>query len=141
MDLLRAIDEATERRHALAETLGDVRRDVRYALRGLASRPLAASIIVVTLALGIGANTAIFSVINAVLLHPLPVPWLHDLIVLQDDFSGLNLHHTPVSVGEALDLFQRTDLFQSATAIDASSLNLTGSGEPRQVAAVSTLGD
>jgi putative ABC transport system permease protein len=137
----RLIDQATDRHRAHAEFLGDLRRDLRYAVRGLISRPLVTSIIVITLALSIGANTAIFSVVNAVLLHPLPVPWLNQLVVLQDDFSGLNLHGAPVSVGEALDLLHRTDLFQSATAFDASDLNLTGSGEPRRVAAVSTLGD
>jgi hypothetical protein len=124
------IGRVFDRVRAHGDTLGGVRRDVRYALRGLASRPLAASIIVVTLALGIGANTAIFSVVNAVLLHPLPVPWLHQLVVLQDDFSGLNLHHAPVLVGEALDLFRRTDLLQSTTAFDASSVNLTAFIDP-----------
>ncbi|MBX6332631.1 MAG: ABC transporter permease [Gemmatimonadaceae bacterium] len=116
-------------------------RDLRYTLRGIVARPLIPTVIVVTLALGIGANTAIFSVVDAVLLHPLRVPWVNELVVLQDDFSGLNLHHTQISPGEAEDLFARTDLFQSATAFAGGTLNLTGSGEPRRLASVATLGD
>ena len=136
-----AVDRLTRRRPGLAELIGDLQRDVRYAVRGLMARPLVAAIIIVTLALGIGANTAMFSVVGAVLLHPLPVAWVDRLVVLQDDFSGLDLHHGPVSVGEALDLFQRTDLFQSAAAFEQSDLNFAGTGEPRRVAAVYTLGD
>src|SRR5581483_3524034 len=69
---LRAIDRGTERRRAYGEWLGDLRRDVRYAVRGMVARPLVATVIVITLALGIGANTAIFSVVYSVLLRPLP---------------------------------------------------------------------
>ena len=136
----RAIDRATQRERARAERFGDVWRDTRYALRGMITRPLVATIIVVTLALGIGANTAIFSVVNAVLLHPLPTPGLDQLVVIQDDLPGLTLRNTDVSPGEALDLFKRTDLFQSATAFGLSNLTLTGANEPQRVKAASTIG-
>jgi predicted permease len=121
--------------------MSELARDLRQAIRGIVARPLVATVIVITLALGIGANTAIFSVVDAVLLHPLRVPWVNELVVLQDDFSGLNLHHTQISPGEAEDLFARTDLFQAATAFGGGTLNLTGRGEPRRLAAVTTLGD
>ena len=88
---LELIDRQAMRRRSLRERLAALAFDARYALRGMARRPLYTAIVVVTLALGIGANTAIFSLVNAVLLHPLPTPGLDRLVVIREDILGLNL--------------------------------------------------
>ena len=76
--------------------LSDLGRDVRYALRVLGRNPLFTSVAVLTLALGIGANTAIFSVADAVLLRTLPVGKAHELVVLrQRGPSGNNIFPLP----------------------------------------------
>jgi predicted permease len=107
----------------------------------MARRPLYTAIIVATLALGIGANTAIFSLVDAVLLHPLPTPALDRLVVFQEDLLPLNLIGAQLSPGEALDLLARKDLFPTATAMASWTVNLTGEGEPERVSGVRTLGD
>jgi predicted permease len=138
---LEAIDRQTMRHRSLRETLAALAFDARYALRGMARRPLYTAIVVVTLALGIGANTAIFSLVNAVLLHPLPTPGLDKLVVIREDILGLNMRDAQLSPGETVDLFARHDLFAATAAQTGGSVNLTGQGEPQRVAMVRTFGD
>ena len=115
-------------------------REARVALRGLARRPLFAATVILTLALGIGANTAIFSAVDAVLLHPLPVPALDRLVTVYDDLPGINLPKAPLSPAEALDLSARSDLFDASAAYQETSLTLTGLDQPRRVAVTATTG-
>ncbi|MDQ3950697.1 MAG: permease prefix domain 1-containing protein, partial [Gemmatimonadota bacterium] len=82
---LERINGTTQRRRDRGEWLQSLGRDVRYALRGMAQRPGYTAIIVATLALGIGANTAIFSAVNTVLLRPVPTPGLDRLVVVRED--------------------------------------------------------
>ena len=138
---LEVIDRQTMRRRSLRETLSALAFDARYALRGMARRPLYTAIVVVTLALGIGANTAIFSLVNAVLLHPLPTPGLDRLVVVREDILGLNLRDAQLSPGETVDLFARRDLFAAVAAQTGGSMNLTGQGEPQRVSVLRTFGD
>ncbi|HYO12961.1 MAG TPA: ABC transporter permease [Thermoanaerobaculia bacterium] len=122
---------------------GDVlRRDVGFAMRSLARRPLFTATVVLTLALGIGANTAMFSAVDTVLLRPLPVDGLDRLVTVYDDLPGINLQKAPMSPAEATDLFARTDLFEAATAFGdrGQSVTLTGFGEPRRVSVKPTMG-
>ncbi|MFN2564137.1 MAG: ADOP family duplicated permease [Gemmatimonadaceae bacterium] len=138
---LERIDVTTQRRRDRGEWLHSVGRDVRYALRGMAQRPGYTAIIVATLALGIGANTAIFSTINTVLLRPVSTPRLDRLVVVREDLIPLKLFDAPISAGEAEDLFKRRDLFQASTAFAGGSRNLTGLGEPQRVSATRTAGE
>src|SRR5919112_750066 len=115
-------------------------QDLRYAVRSLLARPGFAAVVVLTLALGIGANTAIFSAVNAVLLRPLPVRGLDRIVVIQDELPSLGLNHTPVSPGEALDLSKRTDIFEASGAYTARGMVLTGMGDSRRLAAARTMG-
>lgn len=138
---LQSIDRTTRQRQAWRERFRATVFDVRYALRGMARRPLYAAVVVVTLALGIGPNTAIFTLVDAVILHPLPTPGLDRLVVIEEDLLPLNLLGAQLSPGEAVDLVARKDLFPSATALAGWTVSLTGRGEPRRVAAIRTLGD
>lgn len=105
----------------------------RYALRSLLKQPGFTIVIVITLALGIGANTAIFSVVNAVLLRPLPFPNPEQLVLVQDDLIDLKLENIGMSVPELDDLQQHSDVFQDISAVWAADANLTGSDRPERI--------
>jgi len=111
-------------------------QDLRLALRSLVRSPGFAVAAVATLALGIGANTAIFSLINAVLLEPLPYPdsaRLAQVWFTTSGGPGLNM-----SVPEFRLLLQETSIFEAVTAYDfgGPGINITGAGEPEQVKAI-----
>src|SRR5215212_2489515 len=108
-------------------------QDVRYGLRMLRKNPGFTLVVVLTLALGIGANTAIFSVVNAVLLRPLPFPHPEQLVLVQDDLADLKLQNIGMSVPELHDLQQRSEVFQEISAVWPVDANFTGSDRPERV--------
>jgi len=112
-------------------------QDVRYGIRGLLKRPGFTAIALLTLALGIGANTAIFSVVNAVLLRPLPFRDPDRLVIVWEDatFAGFPLN-TPAPAN-FVDWKTQNQSFADMAASAESSFNLTGDGEPERVAAYS----
>jgi putative ABC transport system permease protein len=108
-------------------------QDLRYAVRSLLNHPGFTVVAVVTLALGIGANTAIFSVVNGVLLAPLPYREPARLVTVNHFYPSLNNLRAPVSVPGFRDYAARTDVFSSAAVEADMAMNLTGSGEPERV--------
>ena len=116
-------------------------RDFRFALRGMTARPGYTAIVVLTLALAIGANTAIYSAVRSVLIRPLPVEGLDRLVALRVDMPKLELLDTELSTGDVLDFAKRTDVFEGVTGVYSSNMTLTARGDPRRVAIAKTVGD
>jgi putative ABC transport system permease protein len=114
--------------------------DLRYAIRAVWKAPVFAGAAILTLALGIGANAAIFSVFNAVLLRPLPFPTPERLIRIYEKNDKLNLPQFASSVLNYLSWKEQTQTFEELGFIAGATFNLSGSGEPEQFAgnAVST---
>jgi putative ABC transport system permease protein len=137
---LERIDVQTYQRRAIGERLAGFARDARYATRGLLRRPLYTLTILSTLAVGIGANSTVFSVFETVLWRPLPVHDLDRLLVVQDDFPRMN-QRFGVSSLEALDLFERRDLFQAAAATRSTFGTLSIADELTRLYGIMTLGD
>ena len=108
-------------------------QDVRYAIRSLAGSPAFTIIAAITLALGIGANTAIFSVLNAVLLKPLPYADPGRLVTVNHFYPSLNSMSAPVSAPGFRDYSAKTELFSQAAVETGAAMNLTGSGDPERV--------
>jgi predicted permease len=108
-------------------------QDIRYALRTLTKSPGFAAVVILTLALGIGANTAIFSIVDAVLLRPLPFNEPERLVHIINDAQGLGLRDAGFSVPELQDLTARTDIFDQVSATWPVDANLTGSDRPERV--------
>src|SRR5258705_13990076 len=109
-----------------------VLQDLRFAIRVLFKNPLFALIAVVTLALGIGANSAIFSVVNSVLLRPLPYKQSEELVLINHLYPKLDLRAS-VSVPAYLYYKDHTQSFQNMTAVKDWEANLSGDGEPERV--------
>src|SRR6266550_1759222 len=113
--------------------------DLRYAVRMLAKSPGFTAVAVLTLALGIGANTAIFSAVNAVLLKPLPYPGSDRLVqVMSTGFRGVRFG---VSFPDLHDLRGLSQDFTGVAAVRTQRHNLTGAGDPREVQAAAVTAD
>jgi putative ABC transport system permease protein len=108
-------------------------QEVRFALRMLMKNPLFTIIAVATLALGIGANTAVFSLVNALLLRPLPYKNPGQLVLIWQQFLNQGLERIPVSPPEYLDYEKQTSSYQKLAAFDYANFNLTGSDIPERV--------
>jgi len=108
-------------------------KDFRFGLRTLLKRPAFTAIAVLTLALAIGATTAIFSVVNAVLLRPLPFADPDRLVMVWEDASFAGFPRNTPSVGNYADWKSQNTVFEDMAAQDMRSFNLTGDGEPEKV--------
>ncbi|HKS06688.1 MAG TPA: ABC transporter permease [Gemmatimonadaceae bacterium] len=106
--------------------------DIKYALRRLAKQPAFAAIVILTLALGIGANTAIFSVVNAVLLRPLPLANPEQLVTVFHFYPNLNNLEAPVSAPGYRDYRTRPS-FASAAVQMQWAPTLTGDANPERL--------
>jgi predicted permease len=107
--------------------------DIRYALRGFRRAPLFALVAVLSLAIGIGANSAIFSVVNGLLLRPLPYPDPDRLAVLWLRSPGINIPQDWPSPGQYIDLQTENHSFEEMSISHGESGTLVGSEQPERV--------
>jgi putative ABC transport system permease protein len=110
-------------------------RDMRFAVRSLLRSPAFTAIAVLTLAIGIGANTAIFSVVYSVLLRPLAYAEPEQLISIRAAYSGTGAQDIPASQPEYNDLLSEVSALHDLAAVYPISINLTGLGEPQRIQA------
>jgi predicted permease len=118
--------------------MGTLLQDVRYGLRMLVKKPTFTIVAVLTLALGVGANTAIFSIVNAVLLRSLPYPHPDRLVRIFFDEPGVGLRDVSFSKPELDDLQTRSGVFEDVSPIFEGSEDVTGAGQPERVEGVNT---
>jgi putative ABC transport system permease protein len=109
-------------------------QDVRYGLRMLAKNPGFTLTVVLTLALGIGANTAIFSMVNAVLLRPLPYKDPDRLVMVWEQNLRRGWFENIVSGANFLDWKKQNDVFADMAAFESNFFTLTGGGKPEEIA-------
>jgi putative ABC transport system permease protein len=108
-------------------------QDIRYGIRLIAKSPGFAIIAILTLALGIGANTAVFSVVNGVLLNPLPYAQPDQLVAVYSKNKAFD--HSSISYPNFLDWVRDQHSFSSLAAYRGDDYNLTGMGQPQRVSA------
>ncbi|HEX3747414.1 MAG TPA: ABC transporter permease [Bryobacteraceae bacterium] len=141
---LRQAGNLTARREEIyrmngIQWLDSISGDVRYALRGLRNQPSFTAVALLTLALGIGANTAVFSVINSVLLKPLPFPHAEELVDLGLVAPGaggvLSSQGLGLSTSMHFTFAEQNRSFQSMGVWTYRAVTVTGLGEPEQVSA------
>jgi predicted permease len=113
--------------------MGTLLQDVRYGLRMLVKKPTFTIVAVLTLALGVGANTAIFSIVNAVLLRSLPFSHPDRLVKIVANNKGVGAQDLGFSVPELDDLRTRAGVFDQVTAIHGGPTNLTGAEHPQHL--------
>src|SRR5215216_708803 len=129
-NLNRAVDAAYDvKGGGLFETLA---QDIRYGVRMLAKHKAFTSIAVITLALGIGANTAIFSVVNELLLRPLPYRDAERIVTVWE-VSPRGRHQNSTSRANFRAWRDQGTVFESMAAFSDQRLSLTGGGEPEEV--------
>lgn len=108
-------------------------QELRYALRGLAKTPAFTIIAIITLALAIGANTAVISLVNALLIRPLPYRAPQQLVLLLQHFKAQNLDRIPVSPPEYVDYETRVRGLEKIGAFTYANFNLAGGDKPERI--------
>jgi putative ABC transport system permease protein len=115
-------------------------RSIQYALRSLVRARGFTVVAVLTLVLGIGANAAIFSAVEAILLHPLPLSNADRVVFVSTYLPKTNTDVNVLTPAEFQDVADRKDLFASVGAYNPVTVNVTGDGDPERVEAMSTAG-
>jgi predicted permease len=113
--------------------LGDLKHDLRYGARMLWKNPGFTAVAVVALALGIGANSAIFSVVNTVLLRPLPYREPGRLVMVWEDDAKHGYPNDTPAAANYIDWRDQNNVFEGMAAMADQSYNLTGSGDPERI--------
>src|ERR1700753_736226 len=111
-------------------------RDLRYSLRSLAKNPGFAAAAILSLAIGIGANTAIFSIVNSLLLRPLPYKDAERLVILWNRSPGLGITQDWFSTAQYFDIKNGHHGFEQVALAIGGNYNLTGDGDPERVSTV-----
>src|SRR5580765_3209573 len=111
-------------------------QDLRYALRSLRKQPVFALVAILTLTLGIGANTAIFSLLYQTLLRPLPYPSADRLVFVWNSYKGINLDQASVSIPDYFDRKTQAPAIEDATLFTGRTANLNEGGNPEQLRAL-----
>src|SRR5579864_5793533 len=115
-----------------------MRQDLLWAFRWLSKNPLFTAATVLILAVGVGANTAVFSIVDAVLLQPSPYSSADRMVRIEEATSSRGVSPVPVSHFQRWS--GRSDLFEKIAPYNRATVTLTGDGEPEQVIAVRSLG-
>src|SRR5882762_9087288 len=108
-------------------------QDIRYGVRMLVHKPGVTVLAVIALALGIGASAAIFSVVNTVLLRPLPYANANRLVMIWEQNRPRSRDRNVISAANFLDWREQNQVFQDMSAFYSSPYNLTGLGDPEEV--------
>ncbi len=108
-------------------------QDLRYALRLLTKKPAFTAVAVITLALGIGVNSSIFSVVNALLLRPLPFKDSESIVAFWNHSPGLNVPQDWLSIAQYVDIKTEADSFDDVAIAVSSSFNLSSTETPERV--------
>src|SRR5918993_4067503 len=125
----------------MRRTMQSLWQDVRYSTRMLLKHPAFTLIAVITLALGIGANTAIFSLVHAVLIKPLAFAEPDRLMQIYEDASAIGFPRGDVAVGNYAAWKQQQTVFEDMAAVTTRSFRLTGDGEPERILAHAVTGN
>jgi len=112
-----------------------ISQDLRYAVRLLIKRPGFTIIALITFALGTGANTAVFSLVDAVLLRPLSFQEPDQLVMIWEDASAIGFPHSDVATANYVDFKAQQSSFEDLAALNWKNFKLSGSGEPERVIA------
>jgi len=114
-------------------------QDIRYGVRSLIKTPGFTAVAIIVLALAIGANTAIFTVVNAVLIRSLPYANSDRLVMLWETNPRfqIGIDALPVTPGTFMDWREESSVFEYVSALGAGRINLSGSGEPERISAAS----
>lgn len=112
-------------------------QDLRFGIRMLLRHRTFTLAAIIALALGIGANTAVFSVVNAVLLRPLPFQNADRMVLLWGNFLKLNIEQMRANAAEYVDYRDQTQSFESVAAFNTADFNFTGGSQPERIAGAS----
>ena len=123
-------------REVSCPSMSTLSRDLRYAIRALLANPGFTAVAVLSLAIGIGANTAIFSVTNALLLRPLPYKNADRQVILWNTSPGLGITEDWFSTAQYFDIRNGQQSFEDVAIAIGANANLTGDGDPERVGTI-----
>jgi predicted permease len=116
--------------------MGTIISDIRYAIRSLVHRPVFALTAILTIAIGIGANASVFTVVNGFMLKPIPYAQPHELVAIWSAKPSLGWNRTDIAPADAVDWRDRSELIEDLAIFNPDGFNLTGGDAPELVSAL-----